>query len=398
MPITRQRYQSGTVQKVKRAKGPQMWVYRWRVLAPDGTRVQRKQTIGSVEKYKTESAAMKAVESLRAQANADVPLSRPDDVWTFEKLWGHFQEHELEKRRAERSPTTIDKYGENMRLYVLPYWKDTPIEQFNPVDVEDWLGTLLRKDGRPLAPGTKVKIRNQLRVIFYHALRRKLLDPKLGPNPIELVRQSGQRQRIPDTLTVREIVAIIAHVKSPLIRTVIYVAAETGLRRSELRGLRWSDIDFDGLWIKVERGVVESHITRGKTEESRKGVPMSPDLANILTEWKAACLYKANGDWVFASVQTSGRTPVWLEEALKAHVRPAAQEAGITTKQIGWHSFRHSLGTILATAGENMKTTQGLLRHRQIATTANLYTRDDDDAKRAAQRRMGGMYLVKTGS
>ena len=117
----------------------------------------------------------------------------PDDVWTFEKLWGHFQEHELEKRRAERSPTTIDKYGENMRLYVLPYWKDTPIEQFDPVMVEDWLGTLLRKDGRPLAPGTKVKIRNQMRVIFYHDLHRKLLDPKLGPNPIELVRQSGQR-------------------------------------------------------------------------------------------------------------------------------------------------------------------------------------------------------------
>ena len=81
----------------------------------------------------------------------------------------------------------------------------------------------------------------------------------------------------------------------------------TGLRRSELRGLRWSDIDFDALWIRVERGVVERHVTRGKTEESRKGVPMTPDLADILTEWKATCLYKADGDWVFASVQTSGK-------------------------------------------------------------------------------------------
>lgn len=75
MPITRQRYQAGTLQKVSRAKGPEMWVYRWRELTSDGRRVQKKRTIGSVEKYKTESAAMKAVESLRAQANADVPLS-----------------------------------------------------------------------------------------------------------------------------------------------------------------------------------------------------------------------------------------------------------------------------------------------------------------------------------
>ncbi len=397
MPVTRKRYQSGTLQKVKRAKGPNVWVYRWRELAPDGRRVQRKQVIGSEKKFPTKSDAMKAAESLRLQANAEVPLTRPDGgPLTFAALWGHFQLHELEKRKAERSPTTIEIYKDNMRYYVLPHWRDVPIADFKPVAVEAWLGTLHRRDGKSLAPGTKCKIRNQLRVIFDHALRHELMDTAL-PNPIKLVRQSGQRLKAPDTLTIDEINAIIARIDSQLIRTAIYVAAETGLRRSELRGLQWRSILFDDLWIAVERGVVDRHVTRGKTEESRKGVPMSPELANILLEWKAASLYKDEQDWVFASTLKKGKTPVWLGEAVKVHIRPAVEKAKIN-KRVGWHTLRHSLGTILANAGENMKTTQGLLRHRQIATTANLYTRDDEDLKRAAQRKMGGLHLVKTTS
>lgn len=397
MPFTRKRYQTGTLQKVSRKTGPKMWVYRWRELAPDGSaRVQKKLTIGSVKQYETKTEAMNAVTSLRLQINSDVPLTRLEETFTFEKLWGHFQEHELDKRKAERSPTTIEMYRHNMRLYVLPYWKDTPIAEFDPVPVEEWLGTLKRKDGVDLAPGTKVKVRNQLRVIFYHALRHRLMDNKL-PNPIELVRQSGQRQRTPDVLTIAEIKAIISHVGSHLIRTAIYVAAETGLRRSELRGLRWSDVLFDELWIKVERGVVESHITRGKTEESRKGVPMSQDLADLLREWRGQSPYRAEDDWVFASAHMNGTSPVWLDAAVKAYIRPAVEQAGIK-KRVAWHTLRHSLSTILAGSGEQMKTVQGLMRHKQIATTANLYTRDDDDAKRAAQRKMGGLYLVKTAS
>jgi integrase len=397
MPITRKRYQSGTLQKVPRANGPDVWVYRWRQLMPDGRRVQRKQTIGTVKKYKTESDAKKAAESLRLQANAEVPLTRPDEgPITFGGLWGHFQKYELDARLDARSPTTIECYQNNLRLYVLPKWKDTPVVELKAVSVEQWLGTLQRNDGGPLAPGTKVKLRNQMRVIFDHALRHEQIDPQV-PNPFKLVRQGGQRLRTPDTLTIDEIKAILSHIDSHLVRTAIFVAAETGLRRSELRGLKWSDVMFGQLWIKVERGVVDKLLTRGKTEESRRGVPMTEALASILTKWREASLYGGAGDWVFASAQTGGKTSYWLGEAVRQHIRPAVEAAKIN-KRVGWHTMRHSLGTILADSGESMKTTQGLLRHKQIATTANIYTRDNEDSKRSAQGKMKGMYLVKTGS
>jgi integrase len=72
MPIThnRTRYQEGTLELVKRVKGPDVWVYRWRETSPTGTRVQRKRVIGTVDKLKTETAAKKSVENLRLAVNA----------------------------------------------------------------------------------------------------------------------------------------------------------------------------------------------------------------------------------------------------------------------------------------------------------------------------------------
>jgi integrase len=65
MPIThnRNRYQEGTPDRVKRAKGPDVWVYRWREPSPDGKRVQRKRVVGTVTKLKTLTEAKKSIET-----------------------------------------------------------------------------------------------------------------------------------------------------------------------------------------------------------------------------------------------------------------------------------------------------------------------------------------------
>jgi hypothetical protein len=74
MPSVRNRYQEGSLEKVSRAKGPSVWVYRWRELRPDGARVQRKKVIGNTKRIKTLADAKKAVEHLRLAANAQAPV------------------------------------------------------------------------------------------------------------------------------------------------------------------------------------------------------------------------------------------------------------------------------------------------------------------------------------
>ena len=99
--------------------------------------------------------------------------------------------------------------------------------------VESWLGTL------PLANGTRAKLRNLMHAVYTHGMRWEFVNT----NPISLVRQSAKRERTPDVLTAEEVRSLLKELSDPW-RTAVYVAITTGLRVSELLGLKWSDIDF----------------------------------------------------------------------------------------------------------------------------------------------------------
>lgn len=383
MPATRTRstYQEGSIERTRRAKGPDVWVYRWRALQADGSRMQKKQVIGTVVEYPTKSDAKRAVESLRSEINArEVRVGRR----TVRDAWGHFQHHELRDPGVNRSPTTIQNYLDSFKSRIIPEWGDVPLEQVKAVAVEKWLRSL------PLANGTKAKLRNHMSALFNHCIRHELYDKA---NPIASVRQSAKRLREPDILTVDEIASIIARIEAPAIRLMVLTAAASALRRSELRGLKWSDLDFDDLWFNLRRGVVRKCETQMKTEASRKGLPMLPELADALQQWRRETPYPGDNDWVFASPHTGGERPYWAESALTNHIRPAAEKAKIM-KRIGWHTFRHSLANLLKDNAEDVKTIQELLRHANSRITSDIYLQGNTATKRTALSGVSGIFVV----
>jgi integrase len=391
MPVTRQRYQEGSLAIVKRAKGLKMWVYRWRELTPDGRRVQRKKTVGSTKRYESRSEAMKAVEALRCEINAKQKVI---GVWTLKQLWGDFALRELRSKQADRAETTIALYEINANNMLLPKWEETPITEITAPAVEEWLASLKH------APSTKAKLRNQLSALFNHAIRHKIwsdFNPITGPSKGSGVRQSAKRLKTPDILSLREIQSVLSQVTSEPVRVAVLVAAVTGLRRSEIRGLMWRDIDFEGHWLGLQRGKIGKLQSKLKTEASRKKTPIPAELSEILAQWRTRSLYRADGDWVFASDQVGGREPMWFDIMLKRHIRSAAKRAGIT-KAIGWHTFRRSLATLLAAKAVDVKVVQELMRHANSKITLELYQQGDEDAKRAAQAHVHGLFLVKAAS
>ncbi len=154
--------------------------------------------------------------------------------------------------------------------------------------------------------------------------------------------------------------------------------------------LRWTDLDFDKLWFNLRSGLVNMDETKLKTEASRKGVPMMPELAQMLQVWRTQTPYPLQNDWVFASPFTRGERPYWPDSVLMNHVRRAAFAAGIT-KTIGWHTFRHSVGSHLGQSGENVKVVQELLRHASSRITQDVYQQADQGAKRSALGRLSGV-------
>jgi integrase len=375
------RYQEGSIARVRRAKGPDVWVYRWRDTSPQGSRTQRARTIGTVGEYKRLADAKRAIENLRAEVNAvDLRAGK----MTVLDAWGHFQKYELRDPDVDRSPTTINSYLDYFKCQILPTWEDVALDEVKSVAVEKWLRSL------DLAPGTKAKIRSHLSSLFSHCIRHELYTKS---NPITTVRQSAVRQRDPDILTLEELRLILTHIDPPAIRVMVATAAASALRRSELRGLRWADLDFEGRWFRLQRGLVRKDETKMKTKASRKGSPMIAELAEMLQQWRSVTPYPTDSDWVFASPYTQGKRSYWAESAMQDHIQPAAKKAGIT-KHVHWHVFRHSCASLMGQRGEDVKVVQELLRHATSRITTEVYQQGNTEAKRSALSHMSGIFAV----
>ena len=252
--------------------------------------------------------------------------------------------------------------------------------------MEEWLDSIKR------AKATRAKIRNLMSALFHHAMRYEWVDR----NPIKLVRQSAKRERLPDVLELSELQLLLSRLELRE-RTLVLLDAATGLRVSELLALRWEDVDFKALELRVTRAIWHQVIGECKTEASAKPVPLDVYMAEDLLRWKRTSLYPLMSDWVFASPHARGRQPYWPDNLMKRHIRPAARKAGIH-KNIGWHTFRHTFGTLLKDNGEDVKTVQELLRHANSRITLDVYTQAVNATKRAAQSKVVRMMLPDLGT
>jgi integrase len=310
---------------------------------------------------------MKVSESRRKTINSGTQTPR-----TIADLVSHYKQHEL----PSKTPYCQDVYSGYLKTWILPTWAECTLSNVKTVTVEAWLPTL------PLANGTRAKLRNLMHAIFNHAMRWEFFDR----NPMTLVRQSAKRERVPDVLTVEEIGKLLSELREPW-RTAVYLAITTGLRRSELLALKWSDVRFNAGEIHLTRGIVRQYVGTMKTECSRKPVPMDAALADVLTSWRGIAPYNQDTDYIFASPDMHGQQPYWPDIAMEKNIRPAATRAGIQ-KRIGWHVLRHTFGTLINSEGADVATTQALMRHANVSITLDKYVQSVTPAKRKAQNRI----------
>ena len=234
--------------------------------------------------------------------------------------------------------------------------------------VEDWL------ESYPHSRQVKSHVRNLMHTLFQAAIRWEMADR----NPVDLVRQSRKRLKVPRTLTPPELKALLGQLAEPY-RTMVITVACLGLRVSELLGLQWADIDFENLTVKIQRSVVEGHVYPTKTEASEGTLPLATELAGSLLAHRATSTYKADSDFVFAG--ELGK-PRWKDCILSDYIKPAAARAEIGA--VGWHTFRHTYSTLLHSLGTTPAVQKELLRHANIQTTLNIYTQAVSAEKRAA--------------
>ena len=374
MEHKRQRVQFGWVCLKARKTGPDVWVLRYRENIANGQTTRRSAIIGTVHEFPNESQARKAALSWLFSMNGETKATPVP----FGAVIRRYLAEEIPERIS-----TASRYRCWLKNHVEPKWRDYPIEQVKPLLVEDWLKKL------NLAPKSKSHLKNLMRVLFNSAMRWELIPYQHNPMSLVRVKDSSKRQRQPKALSVEEFRMLLEHIPEPF-RTMCIVALCLGLRVSEILGLKWQDIDWEGLRLAVRQGYVYGNEGEVKTQASQRWMPLDRTLAEKLREHRKNFAPFATFEaWVFANPET-GR-PYWPGRIQENWLVPAAQKVGLG--RIGWHTFRHSHSTLLHALGVDLKVQQELLRHADIRTTMNIYTQAVPKALREANSKVVRLVL-----
>ena len=236
---------------------------------------------------------------------------------------------------AEELPerhSTASRYRYWLKNHIEPKWRDFPIQNIKPLLVEDWLKKL------DLAPKSKAHLRTLMHVLFNAAMRRELIPYQHNPMSLVRVKDSSKRLKEPKFLTGQEFCALLEHIPEPF-RTMCIVAMCLGLRVSEVLGLKWTDIDWDGMRIAIRQAYVYGRQGDVKTRASQKWMPLDRSLAEKLRQHRLRFTSRPNIEhWVFANPETG--KPYWPSEC---------KRIGLSPLQRNWGSL-DSVGTRFATA------------------------------------------------
>ena len=260
------------------------------------------------------------------------------------------------------------------------------------VDVERWLREAA------VANGTKAKLKCLMSALFSHAVRWEFtsVNPissgipvgsggKRGPSVG--VRVSAKRRKTPTVLDPEQVKLGLTRLEFRD-QLLVLLDGALGIRRGELGALRWQECDFESCIFHIQHSYYwrRGGILKGtKTEASAKPIPMHPALKQALLEWRAQSHRREPGDFVFPSRLYRGQRVLDLGAVLKRKIRPVFEKLGISG--IGWHTFRHTVGTLLAEMGEHQLTIRDYLRHSNLSVT-NKYLQVASNTKRRAQDKL----------
>ena len=371
--MRRNTYQFGWIEKQKRSIGPSVWVWRFRQRQADGRCKKVSVLLGTIREIKTEAGAWRRAESHRLHADAE---RAADGQVSFGALCNRYIADAMPSRHSTRK-----SYFAILNKHVTPKWENVPLSQVRPMFVQEWL------DNITLTAKTKGKIKALMHRLFERAMFWELIPMERNPMALVEIPGSSRRSKQPIILTLDQYFAVLQLLPEPY-RTMVVVAQCLGLRVSEILALQWPDINFAELTMRVTRAVVDGVVDEVKTEYSEDDLPLDPDLATVLLNWKRQCA-ASQEDWIFPSPVT-GRcyhaSPIQQD-----YIRAAGRKLGLG--DIGWHTFRHTYRSWLDLVGTPIGVQQKLMRHAQIATTMNVYGNSLMESKREANSRVVQMVL-----
>ena len=289
------------------------------------------------------------------------------------------------------SPKTRERYGELAERQIIPHLGSTKLQKLAPEHVQQWHGTLI---GSGLSPRTVGHAHRVLRLALQCAVKNGTAarnvaavhsPPKVEEGEIEI-------------LSADQIGDVLAKLDGHTLYPIVSLALATGMRRGELLGLQWGDIDLDGGTLRVERSVEETkaglRLKPPKTKRGRRNISLPSDTVTMLRAVKVNMmevrLVLSMGNLtpstlVFSTVDGGLLRP---RNVSKAWWR--AREA-MKLPVVSFHAFRHSHASMLIRAGVDVLTISRRLGHAQASITLDVYGHLFEGADAAAAKAIAGI-------
>ncbi len=289
----------------------------------------------------------------------------------------------LPAQRQRLRVSTFDDYSMRIRRHIVPALGHLPLQEISATHIDRFYADLL-DHGSARGGGLSAKSVRNVHII----IRKALADATRKRLVARNVAIDADAPRIPSrgdseltTWTPADLRTFLQGIKEHHLSPAFLLSASTGMRRGEVLGLRWEDIDLDGRTVSVRRTILNVRyvITPGepKTARGRRTISLDPATVAVLRAYRASQATKrlqlglggSQPDLVFFKPDGG---PIHPDLFTKTFDRTVKR---LGLRRVRLHDLRHTYATLALRAGVDAKTVSARLGHSTVAFTLDVYTK-----------------------
>ena len=316
----------------------------------------------------------------------DITKAGKYTVGEWMEVW--FQDYAKIKVR----PSSHQTYQGYIHNHIQPNIGEIPLEKLTSLDLQKFYKKLLtqgrvdRVEAKGQPKGLSAKTVRNIHQILSSSLKLAQEQRLILTNPAEgcaLPRVEHQEMK---TLTTVQLASFFREARESGVFELYYLELATGLRRGELLGLKWEDVDLERGDLRVRRQVsrINGEVMEAplKTKNAYRTLPLAEDTVSVLREQRRKV---GNSTWVFPS---SNGGPISPDSVLHMLHR-VLKRAGLP--KVRFHDLRHTFATLALQNGVDVKTVSGMLGHFSAGFTLDTYAHITSAAQRQAAQTMGNV-------